>query len=251
MRPNYSFKRTVQSLRDWSCRLAHALGLWFKRVRSSLPAPCSTSHADRRGRRACRFQRRRITGSFVPRGRRHETSGTHQRGTSQRDSRRGWGRGVLALPCRSGSGSLGLTIRSSGRPNRFAFGPPLSSGVRRRKSACSLGVVAPRSRSAFRGANVGAAVRLPSRREMPVCYFTAVLRHHRFRAAWSAGMGIVGWQAATNFAGCQFGPCSIRRERQPNNSLKRTVQSLRDWSCRLAQSLARNVFFSRTDSFHC
>ena len=26
MRPNYSLKRTVQSLRDWSCRLAHALG---------------------------------------------------------------------------------------------------------------------------------------------------------------------------------------------------------------------------------
>ena len=42
----------------------------------------------------------------------------------------------------------------------------------------------------------------------------------------------------TNFAGCQFGPCSIRRERQPNNSLKRTVQSLRDWSCRLAHALA-------------
>ena len=26
--PNYSLKRTVQSLRDWSCRLAHALGGW-------------------------------------------------------------------------------------------------------------------------------------------------------------------------------------------------------------------------------
>jgi len=26
--PNYSLKRTVQSLRDWSCRLAHALGCW-------------------------------------------------------------------------------------------------------------------------------------------------------------------------------------------------------------------------------
>ncbi len=25
--PNYSFKRTVQSLRDWSCRLTHALAL--------------------------------------------------------------------------------------------------------------------------------------------------------------------------------------------------------------------------------
>jgi hypothetical protein len=72
---------------------------------------------------------------------------------------------------------------------------------------------------------------------MPVCYFTAFLLHHRFRAAWSAGMGIVGSQAATGFEGCQFGPCSIRRERQPNNSLKRTVQSLRDWSCRLARSL--------------
>ncbi len=72
---------------------------------------------------------------------------------------------------------------------------------------------------------------------MPVCCVTAFLLHHRFRAAWSAGEGIVGWQAATNFAGCQFGPCSIRRERQPNNSLKRTVQSLRDWSCRLARSL--------------
>jgi hypothetical protein len=114
---------------------------------------------------------------------------------------------------------------------------PLSSDVRRRKSACSLGFVAPRSGPALRLANVRAAVRLPSRREMPVCYFTAFLLHHRFRAAWSAGMGIVGWQAATNFAGCQFGPCSIRRERQPNNSLKRTVQSLRDWSCRLARSL--------------
>ncbi len=114
---------------------------------------------------------------------------------------------------------------------------PLSSRVRRRKSACSLGFVAPRSEPVFRGANVRAAVRLASRREMPVCYFTAVLRHHHFRAAWSAGMGIVGSQAATNFAGCQFGPCSIWRERQPNNSLKRTVQSLRDWSCRLARSL--------------
>jgi hypothetical protein len=38
---------------------------------------------------------------------------------------------VRGLPCRSRSGSLGLTIRSSGRPNRFAFGPPLSSRVRR------------------------------------------------------------------------------------------------------------------------
>jgi hypothetical protein len=114
---------------------------------------------------------------------------------------------------------------------------PLSSRVRRRNQACSLGFVAPRSGSAFRGANVRAAVRLPSRREMPVCYFTAFLLHHRFRAARSAGMGIVGWQAATKFAGCQFGPCGIRRERQPNNSLKRTVQSLRDWSCRLARSL--------------
>jgi hypothetical protein len=63
---------------------------------------------------------------------------------------------------------------------------------------------------------------------MPACCFTVVLRHHRFRAAWSAGMGIVGSQAPTNFAGCQFGPCSIRRERQPNYSLKRTNQSLRD-----------------------
>jgi len=31
---------------------------------------------------------------------------------------------------------------------------------------------------------------------MPVCYFTAFLLHHRFRAASSAGMGIVGWQAS-------------------------------------------------------
>jgi hypothetical protein len=115
--------------------------------------------------------------------------------------------------------------------------PPLSSRVRRRKSACSLVFVAPRSGPALWGANVRAAVRLPRRREMPVCYFTAFLLHHRFRAAWSAGMGIVGSQAATSFEGCQFGPCSIRRERQPNNSLKRTVQSLRDWSCRLARSL--------------
>jgi hypothetical protein len=114
---------------------------------------------------------------------------------------------------------------------------PLSSSVRRRKSACSLVFVAPRFGPALRGANFRAAARLPSRREMPDCCFTAVLRHHRFRAAWSAGMGIVGSQAPTNFAGCQFGPCSIRRERQPNNSLKRTVQSLRDWSCRLARSL--------------
>ena len=118
---------------------------------------------------------------------------------------------------------------------------PLSSRVRRRKQACSLGFLAPRSGSAFRGANVRAAVRLPSRREMPRCCFLAFLLHHRFRAAWSAGMGIVGSQAGTNFVGCQFGPCSIRRERQPNNSLKRTVQSLRDWSCRLARSLGAGV----------
>jgi hypothetical protein len=114
---------------------------------------------------------------------------------------------------------------------------PLSSSVRRRNQACSIGLLASCFGQSFRGANVRAAVRLPSRREMPACCITAVLRHHRFRAAWSAGMGIVGWQAATHFAGCQFGPCSIRRERQPNNSLKRTVQSLRDWSCRLARSL--------------
>ncbi|MCZ8158622.1 MAG: hypothetical protein O9256_01860, partial [Rhizobiaceae bacterium] len=56
--------------------------------------------------------------------------------------------------------------------------------------------VAPRSGPVFRGENVRAALRLPSRREMPVCCVKAVLRHHRFRAAWSAGMGIVGWQAA-------------------------------------------------------
>jgi hypothetical protein len=36
---------------------------------------------------------------------------------------------------------------------------------------------------------------------MPLCCITVFLRHHRFRAAWSAFMGIVGWQAATNFAG--------------------------------------------------
>jgi hypothetical protein len=82
----------------------------------------------------------------------------------------------------------------------------------------------------IRVANVHAAARLPSRREMPACCITAFLRHHRFRAAWSAGMGIVGSQAATVFEGCQFGPCSIWRERQPNYSLKRTSQSLRVWS---------------------
>ena len=75
---------------------------------------------------------------------------------------------------------------------------PLSSRVRRRKLACSLGFAAPRSGPSFRGANVRAAARLPSRREMPVCCFTAFLLHHRFRAAWSAGEGIVGSQAATN-----------------------------------------------------
>ena len=126
---------------------------------------------------------------------------------------------------------------------------PLSSRVRRRNQACSLGFVAPRSGSAFRGANVRAAVRLPSRREMPVCCVKAFLLHHRFRAAWSAGMGIVGSQKATNFAGCQFGPCSIRRERQPNNSLKRTVQSLRDWSCRLARSLGIRTMHVRAAIF--
>jgi hypothetical protein len=114
---------------------------------------------------------------------------------------------------------------------------PLSSSVRRRNQACSIGLLASCFGPSFRGANVRAAVRLPSRREMPLCCITVFLRHHRFRAARSAGMGIVGSQAPTNFAGCQFGPCSIRRERQPNNSLKRTVQSLRDWSCRLARSL--------------
>ena len=105
---------------------------------------------------------------------------------------------------------------------------PLSSSVRRRKQACSIGLLASCFGPSFRGANVRAAVRLPSRREMPRCCFSAFLRHHRFRAAWSAGIGIVGSHAATNFAGCQVGPRSIRRERQPNNSLKRTDQSLRD-----------------------
>jgi hypothetical protein len=107
---------------------------------------------------------------------------------------------------------------------------PLSSDVRRRKQACSIGLLASGFGPTIWGANVRAAVRLPSRREMPRCCFSAFLLHHRFRAAWSAGMGIVGWQVATNFAGCQFGPCSIRRERQPNYSLKRTSQSLRVWS---------------------
>ena len=116
---------------------------------------------------------------------------------------------------------------------------PLSSIVRRRNQACSIGLLASGFGPGIRVANVRAAERLPSRREMPVCCVKAFLLHHRFRAAWSAGMGIVGWQAVTNFSGCQFGPCGIRRERQPNNSLKRTVQSLRDWSCRLARSLGR------------
>jgi len=61
--PNYSLKRTAPSLRFWCSRLAQALGLWFPQGWCVLPAPCGTSHADRCGRRACRFQRRRITGS--------------------------------------------------------------------------------------------------------------------------------------------------------------------------------------------
>jgi hypothetical protein len=37
---------------------------------------------------------------------------------------------------------------------------------------------------------------------MPACCFTAVLRHHRFRAALSAGMGIVGLNRPGFSGGC-------------------------------------------------
>jgi len=39
--PNYSLKRTVQSLRDWSCRLAQALGPLGRELGSMPPAPSS------------------------------------------------------------------------------------------------------------------------------------------------------------------------------------------------------------------
>ena len=40
--PNYSLKRTVQSLRDWSCRLAQALGLGC--FASWVPGACAALH---------------------------------------------------------------------------------------------------------------------------------------------------------------------------------------------------------------
>ena len=56
--------------------------------------------------------RRQARISVAPRG---ETSGESDFGK--------FGAGqVFALPCRPGSGSLGLTIRSSGQSNRFAIG---------------------------------------------------------------------------------------------------------------------------------
>jgi len=123
-----------------------------------LPAPRGTSHADRCGRRACRFQRRRITGSVCSSRAQardiSQASARHLAGVASglpalcrftRQARmlrtrfgaasRRRGHGPRASP--SGlrvvraPGILRLTIRSSGRPNRFAIGSPLSSRVRR------------------------------------------------------------------------------------------------------------------------
>nr|CAS02484.1 putative integron gene cassette protein [uncultured bacterium] len=44
--PNYSLKRTVQSLRDWSCRLAQALGLGCNA--SFAPGACAAWQLARR-----------------------------------------------------------------------------------------------------------------------------------------------------------------------------------------------------------
>ena len=43
---NCSLKRTVQSLRDWSCRLAQALGLWC--FASWVPGACAMWQLARR-----------------------------------------------------------------------------------------------------------------------------------------------------------------------------------------------------------
>ena len=118
------------------------------------PAPCCTSHANRPRRRACRFQRRRITGSVY-------SSRAQARDVSQASARH-------------------LAGEVSGRPRRVA--------PRRTQEPPSS------SREQF-GAGAGTKHRDP---------------------------GCVG---------------SLLRAHWPNNSLKRTVQSLRDWSCRLAQAL--------------
>jgi hypothetical protein len=49
--PNYSLKRTVQSLRDWSCRLAQALGGWRSRSVSGecLPFEFETARSGTSG----------------------------------------------------------------------------------------------------------------------------------------------------------------------------------------------------------
>ena len=125
--PNSSLKRTNQSLRDWSCRLAQALGLWFTRVRlhsclrrfaPRMPTAEAAAHAVFNGGGS--LVRLFPAGAGARRRPRiSQASGSETSGDS--DFGKCGAGPVLALPCRSGSGSLGLTTRSSGPINRFAI----------------------------------------------------------------------------------------------------------------------------------
>jgi len=56
----------------------------LRRVAPRTPAAAAAAHAV--------FNGGGSSARFIPRGRRHETPGMHQPGTSQRDSSQGWGR---------------------------------------------------------------------------------------------------------------------------------------------------------------
>jgi len=139
--PNYSLKRTVQSLRDWSCRLAQALGLGCNA--SSVRAACAVLHLAHRPLRPPRIPLSAAAdhrfGWFLAGAGTRQRAGISVAPGSETSGERDFGKcgagQVFALPSRSGSGSLGLTIRSSGPLTATEFSVssrrrPLSSGVR-------------------------------------------------------------------------------------------------------------------------
>ena len=132
--PNSSLKRTVQSLRDWSCRLAQALGRWCSRqfflgrgpvfVQCAPPALCVHRSASTVCCGKCPDpSRRRRLGRP---GLRTARGVVAHRVTGIASGREVWW-GCLAKfavgLCGQGSlGRIGLTIRSSGQSNRCAIG---------------------------------------------------------------------------------------------------------------------------------
>ena len=152
--PNYSLKRTVQSLRDWSCRLAQALGT-CKPYSPACSQPRQLEQSSRLWRRTRPIvvspgTSALITPEFGHRSSRHlarsqalparspDSSGAVSTLRLEIRCLRGWASGLerglsprsvcfsqrffsaWATPCFV-AGNLCLTVRSSGQINRFAI----------------------------------------------------------------------------------------------------------------------------------